>query len=157
MNGYLEYISVYCSHIEGIYKNGGVFKLQRHHRKQFYIRLAYASPHTHTKYPFSKPQSTIQWHNRSQFQLRFSYAPSTTPLQKRTHSYTNTTAIYDWLLFLFHKLHSNNFIFADNVCIFYIETSSYKYSQLYLVMAKHLMLTQFSMEDLFRVRLVLKS
>ena len=38
------------SHREGICKNGGGFKLQRHHLKQLYLRLTYVTPppHTHT-------------------------------------------------------------------------------------------------------------
>jgi hypothetical protein len=32
------------SHIEGVYKSGGVFKLQSHHLKQLYQRLIYVTP-----------------------------------------------------------------------------------------------------------------
>jgi len=41
---FLIYVWVYDSHIEGIYKNGGVFKVKRNHRKQFYLRLTYLPP-----------------------------------------------------------------------------------------------------------------
>jgi hypothetical protein len=42
-------------HSEGIYKNGGVFKLQRHHLKQLYLMLIHVNPppHTRTKHALS--------------------------------------------------------------------------------------------------------
>jgi hypothetical protein len=39
------YIWIYGSHIEGIHNNWVVFKLQRHHSKQYYRRLTYVTPH----------------------------------------------------------------------------------------------------------------
>jgi hypothetical protein len=103
---------VYGSNIEGIYKNGGVFKLQRPHCKQYYLRLASVPPpQTHSKHPLSQPQSTFQWHHRSQFYLRLNYVSSThhppPPPPEKNYSHNNTTAIDDLLFFLHHKLRTN--------------------------------------------------
>ena len=73
------YVWICGSHIEGIYKNGGIFKLQRHYLKQLYLGLAYVDPppHTHTKHPIFQ---TIQRYHRIQFDLRGNYVPPTPPI-----------------------------------------------------------------------------
>ena len=75
------------SHSEGIYKNGGVFRLQRHHLKQLYLMLTYVTlhPHTRTKHPLSQ---TIQRHHRSQYYLRLNYVPPFPPPIQNNQAHT---------------------------------------------------------------------